>query len=108
MAGLEESPNAGRYASAGFMARGLIPTGLRGRLRGMAYGMLFALIASAILVAPSPFARQVTLKVGDVSPADMRAPRQISYVSDVLTKRAKDKAAAGVKEVYDPPQMRTA
>jgi len=49
--------------------------------------------------------RQISLplSVGDVAPQDLRAPRTIQYVSDVLTGAARNEAERVVAPVYNPP-----
>ena len=50
------------------------------------------------------------LKVGDVAPNDIRAPRTITYVSDILTEEARKDAADNVNNIYlpaDPSISRT-
>ena len=50
------------------------------------------------------------LKVGDVAPNDITAPRTITYVSDILTEEAKQDAADNVNNIYlpaDPSISRT-
>jgi cyclic-di-AMP phosphodiesterase PgpH len=43
------------------------------------------------------------LAVGDVASQDLRAPRDVQYVSDVLTEAARDDAERAVAPVYAPP-----
>lgn len=45
----------------------------------------------------------VALAVGQVAPTDIRAPRSITYASEVLTTLAQQSAADAVRPVYDPP-----
>jgi putative nucleotidyltransferase with HDIG domain len=45
---------------------------------------------------------QINLEVGDVSPRDIRAPRRITYISEIRTEEEKQRAEASVEEVYDP------
>ncbi len=59
-----------------------------------------------ILVLKMPFSGQVTLREGDVASADVVAPRQVSYVSEILTKQRRELAASSVPDVYDPIQAR--
>ena len=50
------------------------------------------------------------LKVGDVAPNDITAPRTITYVSDILTEEARQDAADNVNDIYlpaDPSISRT-
>jgi putative nucleotidyltransferase with HDIG domain len=65
-------------------------------------------IAAAVLIAALTviFAldlipQKLDIKVGDVAGADIVAPREQSYVSQVLTKEARDQASAAVQVVYD-------
>ena len=51
---------------------------------------------------------QITLEAGDQAPEDILAPRSITYISEVLTERARQEAVANVRDVYDPPDMRVA
>jgi putative nucleotidyltransferase with HDIG domain len=78
-------------------------------LRAMAVGVLFVALSSLILVVQIPEnegAQQI--KVGDVAQRDVLAPHHITYISDVSTKAARDRAAASVPEIYDPPDTRIA
>lgn len=65
-------------------------------------GVLFVASISAILSLriSEP---QLNLKVGEVSPQDVVAPRYITYVSPSETENARFRAETAVKEVYDPP-----
>lgn len=73
------------------------------RVRGIVYGVVFTVLSILILIVPLPWEGRFNLKVGDVSPVDIRAPRKLSYVSEVLTKEARDRAAASVPNYYLPP-----
>src|SRR5829696_7386924 len=53
-----------------------------------------------------PFGGQVQLSEGQVAPYDIVAPRQISYESQILTNRARDRAAQNVPHQYDAPDGR--
>lgn len=53
-----------------------------------------------------PFGSQVQLSAGQVAPFDVVAPRQITYESQVLTERARERAAQGVPDQYDTPDGR--
>src|SRR5512143_4155238 len=104
----DEAPNGDlRARRAGHRVRSQdIPPG--DRLRVVGIWVLALLAGSILLVAPLPFTGQVALKVGDVAPADVVAPRQATYVSNVETQRRRDAAANGVPQVFDPPQARVA
>ncbi len=53
-----------------------------------------------------PFGGQVQLSEGQVAPYDIVAPRQVTYESQVLTDRARDRAAQNVPDQYDTPDGR--
>src|SRR5512142_3014706 len=104
----DEAPNGelrARRAGHRVTSRDIPPAN---RLRVSAIWLLALLAGTILLVAPLPFTGQVALKVGDVAPADVVAPRQATYVSNVETQRRRDAAANGVPDVYDPPQARVA
>src|SRR4051812_17783000 len=44
---------------------------------------------------------QPPLKVGDVAPETLKAPRRVTFVSQIRTRAARDQAAAQVSEVFD-------
>ncbi len=54
----------------------------------------------------APFGSQVQLSEGQVAPYDVVAPRQITYESQVLTERARERAAQSVPDQYDTPDGR--
>jgi hypothetical protein len=60
----------------------------------------------AILVVRLPLGEKVSLQVGYVAMEDVVAPRQATYVSEILTQQRRDLAANAVSDVYDPPQTR--
>ena len=53
-----------------------------------------------------PFGSQVQLGEGQVAPYDIVAPRQITYESQILTDRARERAAQNVPDQYDTPDGR--
>ncbi|HEY65895.1 MAG TPA: HDIG domain-containing protein [Caldilineae bacterium] len=76
------------------------------RFQVLFWGAIFVIGASLALALQFPLNGQVVLSVGDVSPTDIRSPRQITYESKVLTERARERAAAAVPDVFDPPEAR--
>jgi putative nucleotidyltransferase with HDIG domain len=62
----------------------------------------------AISVPISGGAQSFGLQVNDVAPQDILAPYAHSYVSNVLTERAREAAASDVSQVYDPPDSNVA
>lgn len=77
-------------------------------LRAILSGLLFVLVVSSILIFEFMPVGRIILDEGDVSDSDIRAPREITYASQTLTEEAKDRAAAAVKDTYDPPDARVA
>jgi putative nucleotidyltransferase with HDIG domain len=74
------------------------------RLPGVFFALLFVVASSLVLtirVAPSD---RIALQPDDVSPLDVRAPRDHYYVSELLTEEARQSASAMVADVYDQPQ----
>ncbi len=53
-----------------------------------------------------PYGSQFELEEGEVAPHDVVAPRQIAYESQVLTERARERAAQNVADQYDNPDAR--
>jgi len=76
------------------------------RARVLTIWLIMGILSLLALVVRLPLAGQVELRVGDVASADVIAPRQVTYVSDSLTKQRRDLAAKAVPEVFDPPQAR--
>ncbi len=76
------------------------------RVEASFWGLVFVVGASLVLALQIPPGEQVALSVGDVSPMDIRAPRQITYESRVLTEQARERAAAAVPDIFDPPEAR--
>ena len=72
----------------------------------LAIWLVSVLAIILILVARVPFTGQVTIEEGEVAQRDTVAPRQSTFVSQVLTQQRRDMAANAVPDVYDPPQPR--
>ncbi|MFQ6014135.1 MAG: HD family phosphohydrolase [Anaerolineae bacterium] len=73
----------------------------------VAMGVLLVAVLSLILLwqfVPN----QLQLEAGDVSPQEVRAPRRITYVSQIQTETAREEAVAAVEDVYDPPDVEIA
>ncbi|NLE76288.1 MAG: hypothetical protein GX605_05995, partial [Chloroflexi bacterium] len=81
---------------------------VRRALHALIFGLIFLALGTAALVLRLPLSGQVTLAVGDVSPTDIRSPMKRTFVSDILTERARTAAETGVQDVYDPPEQRVA
>ena len=79
-----------------------------------ANAILFAVVCTIVflLLSTQISLRRASygLKVGDVAPNDITAPRTITYVSDILTEEARQDAADNVNDIYlpaDPSISRT-
>jgi putative nucleotidyltransferase with HDIG domain len=70
--------------------------------------LAFAVALTALLIFPLLPTGQVTLQVGDVARVESRAPRRLEYASQIETEQARERAAAAVDDVYDPPETRVA
>ncbi|MGB9593920.1 MAG: hypothetical protein ACPL7R_07265, partial [Anaerolineae bacterium] len=92
------------HATPGETANGRSPSH-RGTLvlRGVVWGIAFGLLLSLLLIFELIPVGQVELQVGQVSPVDIRAPRQITFVSQTLTEKARAQAEQAVRDIYDPP-----
>ncbi len=51
-----------------------------------------------------PYAGRVQVRPGQVAPFDMVSPRQITYVSELLTQQARERAANAVPDQYESAQ----
>jgi putative nucleotidyltransferase with HDIG domain len=72
-------------------------------------GLLFVVLSSLILVLPIPLSSgSEQLRAGDVAQRDVLAPQRITYVSQIQTEIARDRAEAEVAEVIDPPDTNVA
>ncbi|HJW84850.1 MAG TPA: hypothetical protein VJ754_11140, partial [Anaerolineae bacterium] len=71
--------------------------------RFWALGALFAVGTAAILIVPLLLSDQTALRAGDVAPFDIRAARNVSFVSEIDTEQARAAAERAVAPVYTPP-----
>lgn len=69
---------------------------------GMFAGLIVAQLARALLVSND------TIDIGRVAPRDVRAPRQIAFVSEVETNRQRDLAQASIAPIFTPPDAQIA
>jgi cyclic-di-AMP phosphodiesterase PgpH len=74
-----------------------------GVVRAIVQGVLLVAIVSAVLLIDFLPSQRVTLNAGDVSPADILAPFDLTYESEIRTRQAQDAQAASVQDIYDPP-----
>lgn len=68
--------------------------------------LLTAGIAVILLFPILPVRTPFDLKLGDVAPEDILAPREISYTSQIETEAARAAAAASVDDIFDAPDPR--
>lgn len=92
------------HATASETANGRPPSH-RGTLviRGVTWGVVFGILLGLLLIFELLPVGQLELQVGQVSPVDIRAPRQITFVSQTLTEKARAQAEQTVRDIYDPP-----
>ena len=64
--------------------------------------------SAALAAAPRTLPAVLNVEVGAPAPQDVLAPRSVSFESASLTEQARDRAAAAVADVYDPPNSRIA
>ncbi len=79
-------------------------------LRGLVTGLFLFPAVSLILIFQF-LPKRVDLAVGEVSPVDIRAPRQVTYISQLRTEEEVKKAEEGVEDIYqeaDPEITRQA
>ena len=77
---------------------------LRRTLRALSLALCLWLVGSAtVIFYASP--GHVVVTVGEPSPRDIKAPREITYPSDVKTQEARLLALSKVADVYDGPDM---
>lgn len=68
--------------------------------------VVFVLCSTLIVAFDSIFQTQssvASLEVGSIVAEDIRAPVNVTYVSDVLTERQRQAAILAVSPIYDPP-----
>lgn len=71
------------------------------------FSLLFVAAVTLILLLPDFIAnRPYQLQVGDIAPEDIRAPREITYVSQIETEAAREAARGGIGDVYDAADPR--
>jgi len=71
-------------------------------------GIFLTAVTSAVLLTDFLPSNQVYLEVGDVSPEDILAPKDLSYESQIRTRQAQEAQAGSVPEIYDPPDTSVA
>jgi putative nucleotidyltransferase with HDIG domain len=77
-------------------------------IRAIILGVLLAAAISAVLLIPFFPSNQVILNAGDVSNADIQAPYDLTYESEIRTNQAREAQAASIPDIYDPPDASVA
>jgi len=77
-------------------------------IRAVLFGLLMALVIGLLLGLQWLPTKRVALEIGDIAHQDIRAPRRVTYVSEIATERARQRAVAQVTPVYTPPDARIA
>jgi putative nucleotidyltransferase with HDIG domain len=77
-------------------------------VRPVVFGLLLVALLTFLLVFDILPRSHLDLRAGDEAPEDVLAPQSVTYISEVLTEKARQEAIAGVRDVYDPPDMRVA
>ncbi len=82
---------------------------LRQLVLARSVAVLTVVLAAGIMAMPGlPGSRTLRLTIGESATQDILAPYALTYASDILTEAARTAAAAGVHDVYDPPDARVA
>jgi putative nucleotidyltransferase with HDIG domain len=76
--------------------------------RVLLFGLALALVTSAVLTIRFLPTNQITLDEGQISPKEIVAPYQKTFVSEILTERARLAAEQNVPRVYDGPDPQVA
>ena len=63
--------------------------------------LVFTIAALSLLMSARFWSDRVSLRVGDVSPRDIRAARSVTYINNTQMARAQDEAAQSVPASYD-------
>jgi hypothetical protein len=102
---LTDNPLIGKL----FKPRDGSPSNAVDGLRALLIGLLFVVLSSLILVLQIPSSgSSEQLRAGDVAQRDVLAPQRITYVSQIQTDLARERAEAAVPDVYNLPDTRVA
>ncbi len=72
-------------------------------LRLILLGLLLAAVTGTVMALPLLPDSRVVLEPGDVAPQDVRAPRSITYESEILRAEERERAASRVQPEYTRP-----
>ncbi len=72
-------------------------------VRQVVFGLALALVTTFALVFH--FSGRYTLAVGDVASQDIRAPQELTYVSEIRTEQAREAARRQIQPIYTSPDL---
>ena len=72
-------------------------------LRLILLGLLLAAVTGTVMVLPLLPDSRIVLETGDVAPQDVRAPRSITYESEIVRAEEQGRAASSVQPEYTRP-----
>jgi hypothetical protein len=84
-----------------------IDTPLRKTVRAILFALLL-LVAWSVTFIFYTFPERIKVVVGEPSPRDIKAPRQVTYISEAKTNEARLAAVSAVTDVYTGPDMAVA
>jgi len=84
------------------------PKRWRARVNLVVFCVAVVLAIMVALLMDWPIGSNVQVEVGTISLTNVPASGPITFLSEVLTEQARDRAAASVAPIYDPPQTRIA
>lgn len=76
--------------------------------RAFVLGVLLVITIGAMLLVDFLPSNRVLLNEGDVSPVEILAPYDLTYESEIKTKKAQDAQAASIPDFFDPPDAAVA
>lgn len=84
------------------------PARWRARFRMGLFALAVGLVIFIVQVVDFPGAGSVRVEVGEPSPQTVVSPVSTSYISEVLTREAREQARQNVQPIYDLPDTRVA
>ncbi len=84
------------------------PSRWRARFNLASFCVFVALAIMTALLMDWPISSNVQVKEGIISLVNVPAPRPMTFLSEVLTEQARNRAADSITPIYDPPQTRVA
>src|SRR5262245_59114035 len=84
------------------------PNSNRMMIRALLIGAFFTLCGAFILAYQFPPSDVVELPVGKIASADIFAPNQVAYTSELATNAARERARNSISTLYSPPDPQVA